>query len=235
VCRATLAAGRAREEAPSMAGPGDEIAAGAGGRLRASHADRDRVIDVIKAAFTRGMLDKDEFDLRVGQVLTSRTYADLAALTADLPATLAAAQPLTVPAPQSQERRFVKALACGLVVVPSAMVGLALIAGHQLTPAGVILHVLLFACTVAVPATLLVMVHSWLDSASSPASPGPPPGTPGTASRRLAPAHPEGQPAQLSTDPPGSARAAGRRPRPPLSSSPPPHRRDHLGHRYAIG
>ena len=75
--------------------PGDETAAGAGGRghLRASHADREQVIGTLKAAFVQGMLAKDEFDLRVGQTFASRTYADLAALTADLPAGLAAAQP----------------------------------------------------------------------------------------------------------------------------------------------
>jgi hypothetical protein len=78
-----------------MAGPGDEMAAGAGGhgRLRASHADRDQVIGKLKAAFVAGMLTKDEFDLRVGQALASRTHAELAGLTADLPAGLAAAEP----------------------------------------------------------------------------------------------------------------------------------------------
>ena len=78
-----------------MAGPGDEIAAGAGGRghLRASHADREHVIGILKAAFVKGRLAKDEFDLRVGQTLASRTYAELGAVTADLPAGLAAAKP----------------------------------------------------------------------------------------------------------------------------------------------
>jgi hypothetical protein len=78
-----------------MAGPGEEVTAGAGalGRLRASHADREQVIDVLKAAFVQGRLDRDEFDLRVGQALGSRTVAELAALTADLPAGQAAAQP----------------------------------------------------------------------------------------------------------------------------------------------
>jgi hypothetical protein len=190
-----------------MAGSGDEIAPGAAGRrLRASHADRDQVIDVLKAAFIQGMLDKDEFDLRVARALTSRTHADLAALTADIPATVTAAQPPPGPARQSQERRFVKGLACTLVVVPSTMVGLVLIAGHHLTPAAVLLNVVLFACMVAVPATLLVLVHSWLDSrASSPT----PPGTPGTPSWRLPPAHPEGQSAQISHDPPGHRYAIG--------------------------
>jgi hypothetical protein len=70
-----------------MAGPGDEIAAGASGRgrLRASHADREQVIEVLKAAFVQGRLDRDEFDLRVGRALASRTSAGLAALTADIP------------------------------------------------------------------------------------------------------------------------------------------------------
>ena len=84
--------------------PGDEIAAGGGGRshLRTSRADRDQVIDVLKAAFVQGRLGKDEFDLRVGQVLASRTYADLDALTADIPAGLASA-PLPPPTPASAQ------------------------------------------------------------------------------------------------------------------------------------
>jgi hypothetical protein len=63
------------------------------GHLRASHADRDRVIGVLKAAFVQGRLGKDELNARVGQALTARTYADLATLTADLPAGLAATEP----------------------------------------------------------------------------------------------------------------------------------------------
>ena len=79
-----------------MSGPGDQTPAAEGrdhGGLRASHADRERVIGTLKAAFVQGMLAKDEFDLRVGQALTSRTYTELAALTADLPAGLTATQP----------------------------------------------------------------------------------------------------------------------------------------------
>jgi Domain of unknown function (DUF1707) len=77
-----------------MAGSGDELAPpGDPGRLRASHADREKVVGIIKAAFVQGLLNKDEFDLRVGDALKSRTCADLAALTADIPAGLAGAQP----------------------------------------------------------------------------------------------------------------------------------------------
>lgn len=79
-----------------MSGPGDEITAAEGrarGGLRASHADREQVIEMLKAAFVQGRLTKDELDLRVGQAFTARTHADLAAITASLPADRAAAQP----------------------------------------------------------------------------------------------------------------------------------------------
>ena len=80
-----------------MAGPGDEITAGAGGRgrLRASHADREQVIEVLKAAFAHGGLVKDEFEARIGRTFGSRTYAELA----DVTAGLARAQPVRKPAP----------------------------------------------------------------------------------------------------------------------------------------
>lgn len=55
------------------------------GQLRSSHADRERAADVLKAAFAEGRLDQDEYTERVGQVHASHTYAELAALTADLP------------------------------------------------------------------------------------------------------------------------------------------------------
>ena len=74
-------------------GPGDQAAAAGRGRLQASHADREQVIGTLKAAFVQGRLGKDEFDARVGHALTSRTYADLAALTAGIPAGLTGAQP----------------------------------------------------------------------------------------------------------------------------------------------
>jgi hypothetical protein len=76
-----------------MTGPGEIAAATGSGRLRASHADREQVVGTLKAAFVAGMLDKDEFELRVGQALAARTHAQLAVLTADLPAGLALAPP----------------------------------------------------------------------------------------------------------------------------------------------
>ena len=78
-----------------MTGPGHEKALGAAGlgHLRASHADREQLIETLKAAFVQGRLTKDELDARAGQAFAARTYAELAALTTDLPAGLADAVP----------------------------------------------------------------------------------------------------------------------------------------------
>jgi hypothetical protein len=68
-----------------MTGPDGEDAA-ARGSLRAAHADREQVIAVLKAAFVQGRLTKDELEARAGQAFAAKTYAELATLTADIPA-----------------------------------------------------------------------------------------------------------------------------------------------------
>jgi hypothetical protein len=54
--------------------------------LLCAAADRERTMDVLKAAFTEGRLTKSEFDERAARVLSARTYTDLNGLIADLPA-----------------------------------------------------------------------------------------------------------------------------------------------------
>jgi hypothetical protein len=73
-------------EVPAVTESSDPMAAAGRGHLRASHADRERVIDTLKAAFVQGRLTKDELDQRVGQAFAAKTHAELAALSADLPA-----------------------------------------------------------------------------------------------------------------------------------------------------
>ena len=68
-----------------MAGP-DQGALAGRGQLRAAQADREQAITVLKAAYAQGRLTKDELEARVSQAFESRTYAELAALTADIPA-----------------------------------------------------------------------------------------------------------------------------------------------------
>ena len=78
-----------------MPGPDNEIAAtadGTGGHLRVSHADREQVVGTLKTAFVQGRLAEDELDARVDRVYASRTYAELAEVTADIPVELTAAK-----------------------------------------------------------------------------------------------------------------------------------------------
>lgn len=54
--------------------------------LRASHADRERVVELLQVAAGEGRLTVDELDERLEAALTARTLRELAVLTADLPA-----------------------------------------------------------------------------------------------------------------------------------------------------
>jgi hypothetical protein len=76
-----------------MAEQEHEMAEGDGrGRLRASHADRERVIDTLKAAYVCGLVTKDELDERVSQTFAARTCAELAVITAGLTGTPASSE-----------------------------------------------------------------------------------------------------------------------------------------------
>jgi class 3 adenylate cyclase len=61
--------------------------------LRASHADRDRVVEVLKAAAADGRLTSDDLDQRLETALTARTVAELDPLVADLTITTRAEVP----------------------------------------------------------------------------------------------------------------------------------------------
>jgi hypothetical protein len=60
--------------------------------LRASHEDRDQVVDVLRVAAGDGRLTAEELDERVGAALTARTMGELADLTADLPTVTSASR-----------------------------------------------------------------------------------------------------------------------------------------------
>ena len=107
-----------------MAGPWHPTRAGRAGRghLKASDADREQVIDALKSAFVYGLLGRDDLYMRAGEVLAARTYADLTALTADIPAGLIAAQsPAMAPAPSRRpvNKKVVAWAACLLILGPA--------------------------------------------------------------------------------------------------------------------
>jgi hypothetical protein len=66
--------------------PGPDSDTSPARRLRASHVDRDAVVEVLRIAAGDGRLTPAELDERLEAALTAKTYAELAILTADLPA-----------------------------------------------------------------------------------------------------------------------------------------------------
>jgi hypothetical protein len=92
-------------------------------RFLASDADRERTVDILKAAFVYGTLTRDELTLRTGRALTARTYAELAGVTAGLTPGPPRPAPRTAPRPAMQRPRRqvskkVVALSACAVVVP---------------------------------------------------------------------------------------------------------------------
>jgi Domain of unknown function (DUF1707)/Domain of unknown function (DUF4190) len=103
--------------------------------MRAASADRERAVDVLKAGFTEGRLSQDEYNERMGRAYAARTYGELAALTADLPA---GAWPAVFPVPMYQPPVSTNSLARASLVLGVAeffTMGLtsipAIICGHM--------------------------------------------------------------------------------------------------------
>jgi hypothetical protein len=63
--------------------PGHEVARS---ELRASHDDRDRVVELLRVSAGDGRLTAEELDERLELAMTARTYGELAKLVTDLPA-----------------------------------------------------------------------------------------------------------------------------------------------------
>lgn len=104
---------------------GDQVAGDATGRghLRASDADREQVMDTLKDAFVQGRLTRDELGVRAGQTLAARTYTELTAITADIPARPIEARPLLKPAqaPASKpiNKKVIAWAVCMIILLPA--------------------------------------------------------------------------------------------------------------------
>src|SRR5690348_11184544 len=81
--------------------PGGEVARN---ELRASHDDRDRVVELLRVSAGDGRLTAEELDERLEQAMTARTYGELARLVADLPAQGAVVAPAAAAQPKDVVR-----------------------------------------------------------------------------------------------------------------------------------
>ena len=119
---------------------GYQVAQGHGGyqmqmnpAMRAASADRERAVDVLKAGFTEGRLTQDEYNDRMGRAYAARTYGELMALTADLPAgAMPAVWPVQVYQPPASTNALARAalvlgvaefFTMGLTAIPAIICG----------------------------------------------------------------------------------------------------------------
>jgi hypothetical protein len=148
------------------------------------------VIETLKAAFVQGRLTEDELDARADQALASRTYGELAAVTADLPADLAAARP---PEPARGSVNKKKKAVVSLSFATLALASLLAVPTPSI-PDGpfTLLIILVFWFLLSAVATgWLWLFHAWLDQrAGRQSAQGLPPGPSGQASQRLPSAGP---------------------------------------------
>ena len=101
--------------------------------MRAASADRERAVDVLKAGFTEGRLTQDEYNDRMGRAYAARTYGELMALTADLPAgAMPAVWPMAVYQPPVTTNSLARAslvlgvaefFTMGLTAIPAIICG----------------------------------------------------------------------------------------------------------------
>ena len=101
--------------------------------MRAASADRERAVDVLKAGFTEGRLTQDEYNDRMGRAYAARTYGELMALTADLPAgAMPAVWPVQVYQPPASTNSLARAslvlgvaefFTMGLTAIPAIICG----------------------------------------------------------------------------------------------------------------
>ncbi|MFC8668150.1 MULTISPECIES: DUF1707 and DUF4190 domain-containing protein [Streptomyces] len=121
---------------PPQPGYGDTAHA-----MLASHSDRERAVDVLRAGFGEGRMEQAEFEKRVARAYAARTVGELALLVADLPQgpvplpAAVGAVPRTflpLPVPKTNEKAIGSAICGGLCLVTFGLTGLpAVILGHS--------------------------------------------------------------------------------------------------------
>ena len=108
--------------------------------MLASHAERERAVDVLRAGYGEGRLQHSEFERRVARAYEARTVGELALLVADLPQgpvpinrpPVGPVPATFLPAAPPTNAKAVGSLICGvLTVVTGGLTGLpAVILGH---------------------------------------------------------------------------------------------------------
>ncbi|HZR50655.1 MAG TPA: DUF1707 domain-containing protein [Streptosporangiaceae bacterium] len=142
-------------------GPGNESAG-----MRTSRTDREQAIEMLKTAFVQDRLTKDELDARVGQALAARTYADLDAVTHDVPVSSrlpplprvlqTTSAPLSPHVPRRSEVR--RAVTSGTGALGVVIVAVGAVAGVAVNPLAGVAVAVFFVIIAAIAAGFAALV-----------------------------------------------------------------------------
>jgi Domain of unknown function (DUF1707) len=152
------------------------------GNLPLSQLSREQMLEALKRGFVQGRLTKDEFDVRVGQVLAA--YTELDSLVADIPA-----GPITIrpqeSVPRSQNKKLIQrgtAAGAGASILLTATIAVTARGNPVLS----VLVVGLVGTVVAVVLAGLLTLVSWIlgSTARGQSSPEAPPSAGGKAPQR---------------------------------------------------
>ena len=171
-------------------------------------AGREQVIAALKAAYVQGRLTKEEFDLRVGLALA--IYAELDALTADIPAAPPAVTADAELARQAANKKMTRQGTAGVAALTFVLVTALIM---PLNPALAVIVGIMLTSFVAVLTAGLMTLLSWAMDRRSGAQ-----GAGGAGGARIAQGSAPGAVGQEGwqpdpgQDPPGTVQAANRRP-----------------------
>ena len=143
------------------------LAAAGCGHLRASDADREQVMEVLKVAFAQGRLAQDDFEARIGQAFGSRTYGELA----DVTAGLTRAQPVRKPARAQAGKtatsgparaREKKAAAWGAYgIISPALIAAAIIPGYTNIAAAIATTAVIYFVFWLIGSIIMIATAEW--------------------------------------------------------------------------
>jgi len=168
---------------------------------------REQVIAALQTAYVQGRLSKEEFELRVGQALA--IYAELDALTADIPAAAPAVASPSEAARQAANKKMIQQGTAGVAGLVFLLDMVLVVPRSPLL--GAVAGVLLTSFVTVLVAGFLTLLSWAMDRRSQPVQSSPP-GTGGDAAERPAAGDQHGRLPRLGQDPPHTAQAARKRP-----------------------
>ncbi len=168
----------------------------------------EQVIAALEAAYVQGRLTREEFDRRVAQALA--IYAELDALTADIPAAVPAVAERAEPARQAANKKMIQQGTAAIAGLTFVLVTVVIVPRNPV--AGMLAGVLITTFLAMFSAGLLTLLSWAMDRRSGFQDAGGAGGARPAQGSEPGAADQQGRHPELGQDPPGAVQTARRRP-----------------------